>query len=270
MRTQRRLDGLCPDDHSMTGGGIRHTNVDDRICRCLVASVDLVVLPFGLGGCCRHALISRCVIHRVSETVGSWCGARCNWTIVRGYWLCFTSPSVRRRERNAAALADVDNLLAAPQLDLRDRARIQVQGERVTAFVAIHPAPHPGELRAQLILAPSARADAGALLQLVHAWVSGDRTGPAPITVTLFELPGFVARDALVADGWEVVHSYTRMSAVLTSESPVTLPSRGGYPNGGVNCRPAGHSYSARRCTRRALEASVARLRQLPPGSAGS
>lgn len=121
-------------------------------------------------------------------------------------------------------LADVDDLLAAPGLDLARRARIYTEGNRATAFVTLHPAPQPGELRAQLILSPDARSNATALLTVIADWSRSDRPTAAPVTTTLFELPGFVAREALLDDGWEVVHSYTRMHASLDRDRSVSLP----------------------------------------------
>lgn len=123
-----------------------------------------------------------------------------------------------------SSLADVDDLLATPGLDITRRARLYTEGDRATGFVALHPAPQPGELRAQLILSPDARGNAAELLTLIAEWSRSDRPTAAPVTTTLFELPGFVARQALLDDGWKVVHSYTRMHARLDSERSVSLP----------------------------------------------
>lgn len=124
-------------------------------------------------------------------------------------------------------LADVDDLLAAPGLDLAERARISIDGARATAFVAVYPAPQPGELWAWLVLAPDARDQAPDLLRLIGQWSIADRTTSAPITTTVFELPGFIARQALIDDGWQIVHSYTRMRAHLdTGCHLVELPEK--------------------------------------------
>lgn len=120
--------------------------------------------------------------------------------------------------------ADLDDLLAAPGLDLVNRAQIQTDGARVTGFVALHPAPWPGELQAQLIVAPEAASKAAELLRLIGRWSVADRPAPGPVTTTLFELPGFVARQALIDDGWQVVHSYSRMQASLDADRPVSMP----------------------------------------------
>lgn len=62
------------------------------------------------------------------------------------------------------------------------------------------------------------------MLRLIGEWSIADRATPEPVTTTLFELPGFVARQALVDDGWQVVHSYTRMRAELDTERPSDPP----------------------------------------------
>jgi mycothiol synthase len=146
--------------------------------------------------------------------------------------------------------ADVDEMFSAPGLDHVDRARIQLDGDRVIALVMLHPAPWVGELRAQLIVAPDAAAGAVNLLGLIAEWSRADRPAPGPVTTTLFELPGFVARQALIDDGWQIVHSYTRMQGRLEADREVRLPN-------GVTIRAA-HSTADLTAAHAVIEESVA------------
>lgn len=122
--------------------------------------------------------------------------------------------------RELSQFADVDNLLATPGLDLDNRVLVVVGQEGMTGLVALHPAPQPGELRAQLLVSPAGTGDLPALLAELDEWVSMDRHGPGPVVVTLFELPGFLAGDVLRQAGWSIVHNYTRLSAALENLAP--------------------------------------------------
>ncbi len=122
--------------------------------------------------------------------------------------------------------AELEVMLAEPGLDLTNRALVRADGDRLTAFVAVHPTAWPGELQAQLILAPDSASDGAELLGLIGQWSASDRPGPGPVTTNLFELPGFVARQALIDDGWQLVHSYDRMHARLDRERPLNLPAQ--------------------------------------------
>lgn len=104
--------------------------------------------------------------------------------------------------------ADVTDLLHAPGLDLATRSRVATEGGRIRGLALCHPAPQPGQLRAQLAAEPDV---ARTLLAFVRAWALADGAGP----VTLFQPPNSPAAEALTEDGWTVVHSYTRLTADL-------------------------------------------------------
>jgi GNAT superfamily N-acetyltransferase len=129
--------------------------------------------------------------------------------------------------------ADITDLLHAPGLDLARRSRVAVGDDGIGGVVLCHPAPMPGHLRAQLCVGPTHPELATTLLRSVRQWVAEDRTAP-DTPATLYQLPNSTATGALVEDGWEVVHSYTRMTADLADLAE--LP---GYPvPAGVSIRP--------------------------------
>jgi mycothiol synthase len=140
-----------------------------------------------------------------------------------GFFALLTESEEAEAGRVMSSRAEADAMLAVPGLDLANRARIHTDGNRMTAFVAVHPAAWPGELQAQLILAPDAEAYVSDLLGVIAMWSRSDRPAEGPVTTSLFALPGFIARQALVDDGWQVVHSYTRMQALLDRDRPVAL-----------------------------------------------
>jgi mycothiol synthase len=135
--------------------------------------------------------------------------------------------------RPETSAADITDLLRAPGLDLCTRSLAALDDTGIAGVVLCHPAPQPGQLRAQLRLAPGdAAADLGrTLLDAVRDWTLTDRTTPNT-PVTLFQLPGSPAAAALRTAGWTKVHSYTRMIANLT-DCAVTRPPTG------VRVRPA-------------------------------
>jgi len=127
--------------------------------------------------------------------------------------------------RPETSAADIADLLRAPGLDLRTRSLIVLDGDRIIGVVLCHPAPQPGQLRAQLRLAPGdAATDLGRrLLDAVRDWALTDRATPnSPVTV--FQLPGSLATAALRSAGWTKVHSYTRMIADLADHTATPPP----------------------------------------------
>lgn len=106
--------------------------------------------------------------------------------------------------------ADVTDLLHAPGLDLATRSRVATESGRVRGLALCHPAPQPGQLRAQLAAEPEV---ARTLLAFVRAWSLADGAGQ----VTLFQPPNSPTAEALTDDGWTVVHSYTRLTADLAN-----------------------------------------------------
>lgn len=133
---------------------------------------------------------------------------------------CAEHAAIGRRETTRA---DVRDLLASPGLDVASRTMVVESKEgRLSGFVALHPAPQAGQLRAHLILAPAdgATDTARALLHLLDEWVLRD--APHPNTpVTMFQLPNCPAHDLIAAEGWSIVHSYTRLRVDLdTAEFP--------------------------------------------------
>lgn len=125
--------------------------------------------------------------------------------------------------RRETTRADVRDLLANPGLDVASQAMVVESEEgRLSGLIALHPAPQAGQLRAHLILGPAdgAADTARALLHQLDAWVP--QGGPDAATpVTMFQLPNCLAHDLMVAEGWSVVHSYTRLSIDLdTTEFP--------------------------------------------------
>jgi len=126
--------------------------------------------------------------------------------------------------RPETSAADITDLLRAPGLDLRTRSLTALDDTGITGVVLCHPAPQPGQLRAQLRLAPGdAAADLGrTLLDAVRDWALADRATPSS-PVTLFQLPDSLAATALRSAGWTKVHSYTRMIADL-ADCAVTPP----------------------------------------------
>jgi mycothiol synthase len=122
--------------------------------------------------------------------------------------------------------ADVSHLFAAPGLGLATRSRIMLDGDWADGLVLLHPAPQPGELRAHLIVSPAGAAGTAELLGLIDDWADADRPDGARVEVTMFELPGFLGRDALIAAGWSVVRRYTQLSGDLDRVEPPRLEDR--------------------------------------------
>jgi ribosomal protein S18 acetylase RimI-like enzyme len=112
---------------------------------------------------------------------------------------------------------EMRHILGVPGVDLARRSQVAVGEDGLLhGFVMLHPAPQPGQLLVQLSVDPhpDRHAIAARLLGLAGAWVELDR-GAGDGDVSLFQLPGSLAADELAADGWQIVHSYTRMTADL-------------------------------------------------------
>jgi mycothiol synthase len=139
--------------------------------------------------------------------------------------------------RRETTRADVSDLLASPGLDMASRTMVvESKDGRLSAFVALHPAPQAGQLRAHLILASAdgAADTARPLLHLLDEWVLRDAPH-ADTPVTMFQLPNCPAHDLMAAEGWSIVRSYTRLSIDLdTIEFPEPA-----QPPLGVRLRPA-------------------------------
>ena len=115
---------------------------------------------------------------------------------------------------------EMRHLLGVPGVDLARRSQVAAgEGGLLHGFVMLHPAPQPGQLQVQLSVDThqDRHAIAARLIELAGTWVELDR-GAGDGDVSLFQLPGSLAAAELSADGWQVVHSYTRMNADL----PVT------------------------------------------------
>jgi GNAT superfamily N-acetyltransferase len=125
--------------------------------------------------------------------------------------------------RQMTTRADVRDLLASPGLDMASRTMVvESKDGRLSGFVALHPAPQAGQLRAHLLLASAdgATDTTRALLHLLDEWVLRDAPH-ADAPVTMFQLPNCPAHDLMAAEGWSIVHSYTRLSIDLdTTEFP--------------------------------------------------
>ncbi|WP_405069277.1 GNAT family N-acetyltransferase [Kribbella sp. NBC_01510] len=137
----------------------------------------------------------------------------------------FRSADVAEIGRAETSRADIADLLAAPGLDLARRSQVAIDEGDIHGLVLLHPAPQPGQLRVQLRV--DSREGGGEvarmLLALVDQWIlQGAET--KPVEATVFQLPQALAVPQLVASGWTIVHSYTRMKADLTrfSEAPTT------------------------------------------------
>jgi mycothiol synthase len=132
--------------------------------------------------------------------------------------------------RPETTAADITDLLHAPGLHLPTRSQVTLDGAEITGVILCHPAPQPGQLRAQLRLASGEAAPeiARTLLAAVHDWARTTPNSP----VTLFQLPRSPATPALRSAGWTKVHSYTRMTTELTGHTATPLPT-------GVHVRPA-------------------------------
>jgi mycothiol synthase len=132
--------------------------------------------------------------------------------------------------RQETTRADVRDLLAAPGLDVASRTCVAESDDgRLHGFGALHPAPQAGQLRAHMVVAPGApEHTAGSLLLLIDKWVAND--APSSGTpVTMFQLPHCLAHDVLAAQGWSVVHSYTRLTINLdTADTPEPAQARAG------------------------------------------
>ncbi|MFD7003793.1 N-acetyltransferase [Streptomyces mirabilis] len=122
--------------------------------------------------------------------------------------------TVGRRESGPA---EARSMLAAPGLDLPSRTWTASGPDGgLLGFAALHPAPQPGELRAQLVVAPSPGAPAvtATLLDRLDVWVAHEL--PTPDTpVTLYQLPGCFPHDQLLSRGWTVVDSSSRLTVDL-------------------------------------------------------
>ncbi|MFD7999552.1 GNAT family N-acetyltransferase [Streptomyces mirabilis] len=119
--------------------------------------------------------------------------------------------------RRETTRADVRDLLASPGLYVASRTMVVESKEgRLSGLVALHPAPQAGQLRAHLVLAPAdgATDTARALLHLLDKWVLKDALD-VTTPVTMFQLPNCPAHDLIAAEGWTIVHSYTRLSIDL-------------------------------------------------------
>ncbi|EWM17651.1 GNAT family N-acetyltransferase [Kutzneria sp. 744] len=127
--------------------------------------------------------------------------------------------------RPETSAADITDLLHAPGLTLGTRSLVSVDDTGITGVVLCHPAPQPGQLRAQLRVAPgdTATALARTLLDAVHHWTLTDRAAPNS-PVTLFQLPRSPAIPALRSAGWTKIHSYTRMIADLIDHTAPPTP----------------------------------------------
>ncbi len=113
----------------------------------------------------------------------------------------------------ATTAADIKDLLNAPGLNLATNSAVMIEEDQLVGLVLAHPAPQPNQYRVQLAVHPTnAEHIARELLTLANGWLP-------ETTTTLFQLPGSRAQAALRADGWEVVHSFTRLIATLT-ENP--------------------------------------------------
>jgi mycothiol synthase len=152
--------------------------------------------------------------------------------------------------RAESSAADIRDLLAAPGLDRQRRTRVLVGADgRLSGFLALHPAPQPGLLRAQLAVSPVQAVDgANQLLDLLAEWAC---EGAGKSDVTLFQLPGSLATKALVEHGWQIVHSGTRLSIDL--DEPSAPPT----PKPGIRVRVA-ETDEDRRIVHQILEAAVA------------
>jgi GNAT superfamily N-acetyltransferase len=147
----------------------------------------------------------------------------------------FGRVEVAETGRRETKRADVRGLLAAPGLDLESRTCVVESGNgRLHGFAALHPAPQAGQLRAHMVVAPGATAHtARTLLRLLDEWVADDAPSGAP--VTMFQLPRCLLQELLTAQGWAIVHSYTRLSIDLNAadiHEPAQVP-------GGVRLRAA-------------------------------
>jgi ribosomal protein S18 acetylase RimI-like enzyme len=120
--------------------------------------------------------------------------------------------------RRGTTQADVLHLLTAPGLDVEYRTCVVESGDgRLDGFVALHPAPQAGQLRAHVVVAPDATAQIGqTLLCLLDEWVANDAPN-ANTSVTMFQMPRCRLHDLLTAQSWTVVHSYTRLTIDLTA-----------------------------------------------------
>jgi len=120
--------------------------------------------------------------------------------------------------RRGTTQADVLHLLASPGLDVESRTCVVESGDgRLDGFVALHPAPQAGQLRAHIVVAPDAIAHVGPpLLSLLDEWAAHDAPN-ADTSVTMFQMPGCRLHDLLSARNWTVVHSYTRLTIDLTA-----------------------------------------------------
>ncbi|MEU8437198.1 GNAT family N-acetyltransferase [Streptomyces sp. NPDC029216] len=124
--------------------------------------------------------------------------------------------TVGRRESGPAV---VRSMLAAPGLDLATRTwAASAPDGSLLGFAALHPAPQPGELRAQLVIAPCPDAPAvtAALLDRLDAWAAHDLP-THDMSVTLYQLPGCQPHDQLLSRGWAIVHSSSRLTVALDS-----------------------------------------------------
>lgn len=135
---------------------------------------------------------------------------------------------------------DIRSLLAAPGLDLESRTRVlEADDGRLHGFVALHPAPQPGQLRAHIIVDPEAAHDtAQALFRLLDEWIADDAPDGAPVTT--FQFPRCLLHDQLSARGWAIVHSYTRLTVDLDAVEPAE-------PNSGIRLRAAAGTADQRR-----------------------
>lgn len=128
--------------------------------------------------------------------------------------------------------ADIRSLLAAPGLDVESRTRLlETDDGRLHGFVALHPAPQPGQLRAHIMVDPEAAADtAQVLFGQLDEWVAAD--APSGTPVTTFQFPHCLLHDRLAARGWAIVHSYTRLTVDLRVDESAK-------PSSGIRLRAA-------------------------------
>lgn len=140
--------------------------------------------------------------------------------------------------------ADITDLLHAPGLDLPTRSRVAVADDGIVGLLLCHPAPQPGQVRAQLCVARGEVDLAGTFLATLHEWV-----GPNT-PVTLFQSPHSPAAPALRSAGWTKVHSYTRMIADVADHPGARVPR-------GVRIRAA-ESQADLATVHRVLETAVA------------